>query len=115
MYFQWLSHKDISIYMTILDGQSPARAPYSSHELLKLYPWMELTEKSFEYCRKRTGPYSKNSLIIPQSRIDNTLCSVMKDIVNDKLAVTEALDKGQKEMQALFKSYGYPKPLHFLL
>lgn len=114
MYFQWLSQKDISIYMTILDGQSPARAPYSSHELLKLYPWLELTEKSFEYCRKRTGPYSKNSLIIPQSRIETTLCSVLKSIVNDGLSITEALDNGQNEMTALFKSYGYPKPLHFL-
>lgn len=114
MYFQWLSHKDISIYMTILDGQSPARAPYSSHELLKLYPWMELTEKSFEYCRKRTGPYSKNSLIIPQSRIEAALCSVMKNIVNNGMSITEALNNGQEEMQALFKSYGYPKPLHLL-
>ncbi|MEE0203577.1 MAG: extracellular solute-binding protein [Muricomes sp.] len=114
LYFQWLSKKDISIYMTILDGQSPARAPYSSHELLKLYPWLELTEKSFEYCRKRTGPYSKNSLIIPQSRIETTLCTVLRRIVTDGLGIAEALDEGQKEMQALFKSYGYPKPLHLL-
>lgn len=113
-YFQWLCQKNISIYMTILDGQSPAIAPYHSHELLKLYPWLELTEESFQYCRKRTGPYSKNSLIIPQSRIEGILCQVMKDIIENRTSISDALKKGQVDMTALFKSYGYPKPLHFL-
>lgn len=114
LYFQWLCKRDISIYMTILDGQSPVAAPYQSHELLKLYPWLELTEESFEYCRHRSGPYSKKSLIIPQSRIETILCTVLKMIMTEGLSITEALEKGQKEMEALFKSYGYPKPLHFL-
>lgn len=113
-YFQWLSRKDISVYMTILDGQSPAVAPYQSHELLKLYPWLELTEKSFKYCRKRNGPYSKNSLIIPQSRIEAVLCDVLKNILNNSLSIQDALAQGQEEMTALFRSYGYPKPLHLL-
>lgn len=113
-YFQWLSRKDVSIYMTILDGQSPTSAPYQSHELIKLYPWLELTEKSFRYSRKRNGPYSKRALIIPQSRIEAILCTVLKDICLNSLTTQEALEKGQEEMTALFKSYGYPKPLHFL-
>lgn len=113
-YFQWLSRKDISVYMTILDGQSPAVAPYQSHELLKLYPWLELTEKSFKYCRKRNGSYSKNSLIIPQSRIEAVLCDVLKNILNNGLSIQDALAQGQEEMTALFRSYGYPKPLHLL-
>lgn len=113
-YFKWLCQKNISIYMTILDGQSPATPPYHSHELLKLYPWLELTEESFQYCRKRTGPYSRNSLIMPQSRIEAILCQVMKEIITENASVTDALRKGQADMAALFKSYGYPKPLHFL-
>ena len=113
-YFQWLSRKDISVYMTILDGQSPAVAPYQSHELLKLYPWLELTEKSFKYCRKRNGPYSKNSLIIPQSRIEAVLCDVLKNVLINSLSIQDALAQGQEEMTALFRSYGYPKPLHLL-
>lgn len=113
-YFQWLCKKDISIYMTILDGQSPVIAPYHSHELLKLYPWLELTEESFQYCRKRTGPYSKNSLIIPQNKIETILCNVLKRIMRQNIAIQEALDQGQTELEALLKSYGYPKPLHFL-
>lgn len=113
-YFQWLCRKDISIYMTILDGQSPAVTPYQSHELLKLYPWLELTEESFDYCQKRDGPYSKKSLIIPRSRIEAILCDVAKNVISGALSLPDALKKGQEDMTALFKSYGYPKPLHFL-
>lgn len=113
-YFQWLCRKDISIYMTILDGQSPAAAPYQSHELLKLYPWLELTEKSFDYCRKRDVPYAKKSLIIPRSRIEAVLCDAAKNVISGSLSLPDALKKGHEEMTALFKSYGYPKPLHFL-
>lgn len=113
-YFKWLCRSDISFYMTIVDGQSPVMAPYNSHELLKLYPWMELTEKSFEYCRKRTGPYRQKSLIIPQNKLERILCEILKNILQKGMTVSEALLAGQKEMELLFKSYGYPKPLHFI-
>ena len=89
-------------------------APYHSHELLKLYPWMELTEKSFATCRRRIGPYRPNSLIIPQNKMESILCSVLKNIMQEGMSVQEALDAGQEEMELLFKSYGYPKPLHFI-
>lgn len=114
LYFQWLGRKSTSIHMTILDGQSPACAPYHSHELLKLYPWLELTEESFRHCRKRNGPYSRNALIIPQSKIESILCNVMKEILISGSSISDALEKGQSDMTALFKSYGYPKPLHFI-
>ncbi len=113
-YFQWLIQKDISIYMTILDGQSPAVVPYHNHELLKLYPWLELTEESFSCCHKRNGPYSSRSLIIPRNKIEKILCDVLKDIMQNNTEISTALETGQREMTALFKSYGYPKPLHLL-
>ena len=64
-YFRWLCQSDTSYYMTILDGQSTVKAPYHSHELLKLYPWLELTEESFSLCRKRNGPHRDKALVIP--------------------------------------------------
>ena len=51
-YFQWLCRKDISIYMTILDGQSPAVTPYQSHELLKLYPGSSSRKRALITARK---------------------------------------------------------------
>ncbi len=113
-FFRWLYQKDISIYMTILDGQSPAVAPYHNHELLKLYPWLELTEESFSYCHKRTGPYSSRSLIIPRNRIEKILCDIVKDIIRNGTSIENALEAAQIEMKALFQSYGYPKPIHLL-
>lgn len=113
-YFQWLCQKEISYYMTILDGQSPVIAPYHSHELLKLYPWLELTEESFDYCRKRNGPCRTKSLVIPQNKIEAILCSVLRDIVKNGSSITDALATGQAEMELLFKAYGYPRPLHFI-
>ena len=113
-YFNWLCRKNTSYYMTILDGQSPVIAPYHSHELLKLYPWLELTEESFSYCRKRNGPYRSKSLVIPQNKIEALVCSALKDILQKQLPVKEALSRAQTEMEKLFKSYGYPRPLHFI-
>jgi len=111
-YFNWLCQHDTSYYMTILDGQSPVIAAYHSHELLKLYPWMELTEKSFEYCHKRSGPYRPKSLIVPQNKIESILCDVLGDILKRGLSVQDALELGQTKMELLFRPYGYPKPLN---
>lgn len=113
-YFSWLCRDSTSYYMTIMDGQSPVIAPYLSHELMKLYPWLELTEKSFDYCRKRNGPYRPNSLVIPQNRLEAILCSVLRDILTNHTSISTALEKGQLKMQELFKSYGYPRPLDFM-
>ena len=113
-YFSWLSRHDTSYYMTILDGQSPVVAPYHSQELLKLYPWLAFTEQSFSFCRKRTGPHSRNALIIPPNKIESILCKILLKILDDGLSISNALEWGHMEMTILFKYYGYPKPLHFL-
>ena len=97
-----------------MDGQSPVITPYHSHELIKLYPWLELTEESFTYCRKRNGPYRNKSLVIPQNKLEAILCSVLRDILINKTSISRALIKAQAKMEELFKSYGYPKPLHFI-
>lgn len=109
-YFNWITQHDTSFYMTILDGQSPVIAPYHSQELLKLYPWLAITEKSFSYTRKRNGPYKPNTLIIPQNRIESILCSTLRQVVLHGSGIPEALEENQESMKALFQSYGYPKP-----
>ncbi len=113
-YFNWLCQHDTSYYLTILDGQSTVIDPYHSQELLKLYPWLRLTEKSFEYCKKRVGPYRNNSLVIPQSKIESILCQVLHDILENDMSLQDALNKGQDDLALVFQSYGYPKSLHFI-
>lgn len=114
LYFYWLCKNDISYYMTILDGQSPVAAPYHSQELLKLYPWMQITERSFPYTKKRNGPYRPKALVIPQNKIEAILCSVLRMILSEHRTLHDALEAGQEQLVALFKHYGYPKPLHFI-
>lgn len=113
-YFQWLCQKQTSYYMTILDGQSPVIAPYHSHELLKLYPWLEYTEESFQYCRKRNGPCRNKSLIIPQNKIETILCQSLRNVLSCGHSIEDALSAAHQEMEQLFKYYGYPRPLHFI-
>lgn len=113
-YFDWLCQKDTSSYMTIMGGQPPVMAPYHSHEMLKLYPWLELTQPGFSCARKRTGPSSSNALAIPQNQMERILCGAFKDVLKGSLSLEDSLRKWQLELESLFKSYGYPKPLHFL-
>ncbi len=106
-YFEWLCMRDNSYYMTILDGQSTMIAPYHNNELLKLYPWLSLTEKSFPYCHARTGPYDKNALVIPQSNIEEILCDAMRTMYIRGTPVEEALNAAHVKMQQLFTAYGH--------
>lgn len=113
-FFDWLCRESTSYYMTILGGQPPVMAPYRSHELLKLYPWLELTQPGLSRSQKRRGPSAPNALVIPQNRIEQVLCSAFKDALADRLSPEDSLRKWQPELERLFKSYGYPKPPHFL-
>ncbi|MFV0529027.1 MAG: extracellular solute-binding protein [Lachnospiraceae bacterium] len=110
LFFNWLCQRDISYYMTILDGQSPVIAPYHNLELLRLYPWLAMTEKSFDYTQKRNGPYKRNTLIIPQDKIEKILCNVLRNILNEGMSISDALEYNQEHLRRLFASYGYPKP-----
>lgn len=106
-FFRWVCRKDISYYLTIIDGQSAAVHPYRNNELLKLYPWMNQTLDSFQHCRRRTGPHRPHSLIIPQSKLEDILCAAFHRIYREQADIGEALENAQVDMKYLFRSYGY--------
>lgn len=108
VFLDWLCRKDVSYYLTILSGQSPFVAPYRNHELQRLYPWLAMTEESVACSVKRTGPERKRTLIIPQNRIEKVLCRAFRQIASGERSVEEALEEGQKRLEHLFTSYGYP-------
>lgn len=101
-FFKWLCDKNISYYMTILDGQSVMDYPYHNHELLKLYPWLEITEEGIGLSRSRYYPYKKNSTSLPSYQLETALTDVFKDIYQNQIPIPEALEKGQKEILRLF-------------
>jgi multiple sugar transport system substrate-binding protein len=69
-FFKWLYRKDVNYYLTILDGQSTSIYPFQNNELLKLYPWMQITIDNLKYARKR-NPHTKNSIVIPWNKIED--------------------------------------------
>lgn len=113
-FFTWLCRRQTSYYVTIMGGQSPCMAPCRSPELLKLYPWLELTETSFSFARTRYVPSAPNTLALPSHRMEQILCRAFRSVLARELSIPDSLRKWQPEMEALFKAYGYPKPLHIL-
>lgn len=101
-FFRWLCDKNISYYMTILDGQSVMDYPYHNHELLKLYPWLEITEEGIGLSRSRLYPYRKNSTSLPSYQLETALTDVFKNIYHNNVPISEALELGQQEMLRLF-------------
>ena len=101
-FFRWIYFKHISYYMTILDGQSVMRYPYHNHELLKLYPWLEITEEGISLSRSRFYPSRKNAPAVPPYRVEAVLCNVFKNIYLHEKPIQDALNAGQKEMTSLF-------------
>lgn len=110
LFFDWLCQPDTNFYITILDGQSPVMAPYHSQEILRLYPWMAITEKSFAYTQKRKGPYRNKTLVVPQNKIEAVLCQTLRQIVTGGSAISQALADNQERLAGLLLSYGYPRP-----
>jgi multiple sugar transport system substrate-binding protein len=69
-FFKWLYRKDVNYYLTVLDVQSTSIYPFQNNELLKLYPWMQITLDNLKYARKR-NPRTKNSIVIPWNKIED--------------------------------------------
>ena len=101
-FFKWIYLKNTSYYMTILDGQSVMEYPYHNHELLKLYPWLEITEEGISLSRSRFYPSRKNAPSVPPYQVESVLCNIFQNIYRHNQPIQEALNLGQKEMIQLF-------------
>ncbi len=93
--FQWLCQRQNSYYQTILCGQSTLIYPHTHHELLSLYPWLELTEEGLSHCRNRVYPlHGKNKLIVPAD-FEANLRMAFHQIRSGELTIPKALEKCQ--------------------
>lgn len=93
--FIWLCQRQNSYYLTILCGQSTLVYPHANHELLRLYPWLDLTSQGLSYCRDRIYPVKgKKRLIIPADFESNIRMAFQK-IRNGELPITDALEEAQ--------------------
>ncbi len=93
--FQWLCQRQNSYYQTILCGQSTLIYPHSHHELLLLYPWLELTAEGLSHCRNRIYPVQgKKNLIVPAD-FEANLRMAFHRMRCGELTIPKALDKCQ--------------------
>lgn len=100
-YYKWLCDKRISYYMTTLNGQSVVTYPYQNHEIMKLYPWMQLTAEGQSKAHNRIYPYSGKKGLIPPYRVETVLYDTFKRIYNNEMSVSDSLHMGQKELMKL--------------
>lgn len=93
--FQWLCQRQNSYYQTILCGQSTLIYPHTHHELLQLYPWLELTADGLSHCRNRLYPVQgKNGLIVPAD-FESNLRMAFHQMRSKELTIPKALEKCQ--------------------
>jgi multiple sugar transport system substrate-binding protein len=104
-FFRWLYRKDVTYYLTILDGQSTSVYPYENNELLKLYPWMKMTMDNFKYTRKRIACSSKHSAVIPWNEIEAVIYNNSRRMF-EAVPIPECLEDMNNEILALMKLYG---------
>ncbi|MGF7143383.1 multiple sugar transport system substrate-binding protein [Anaerotaenia torta] len=96
--FQWLCQRQNSYYQTILCGQSTLIHPHTHHELLLLYPWLELTAEGLAHCRNRVYPVQgKNGLIVPADFEANLRIAFHK-MCSGELTIPKALEKCQTDI-----------------
>ena len=106
-FINWACGKDICVYCTILEGQSPIVDLYRNDDLQKLYPWLTLLLDIYDTCNVRVGPYKLGGKVIPQNRIEYLMCKPIYATVQKKYTLEDALEIAQRELEELFESYGY--------
>lgn len=100
-YFEWICKKQTSYYMTTLNGQSTVNFPYKNHEILKLYPWLEINSKCLEYAHSRIYPHQGQNRCIAPYEVEIALYESFKRMYSHELSVQEALRQCQKDISAL--------------
>jgi multiple sugar transport system substrate-binding protein len=104
-FFKWLYRKDVSYYLTILDGQSTSIYPFQNNELIKLYPWMPITIENLKYTQSR-NPQTKNSIVIPWNKIEGIVYGNIRRMLEGESAAS-CLKNIDREITGLMDVYGH--------
>jgi multiple sugar transport system substrate-binding protein len=105
-FFKWLYRKDISYYLTILNGQSSSIHSFKNNELLKLYPWMQIILDNYKYVRKRDSGNKKNAIIIPWYKTEEVIHHNTK-LMFEGEDITRCLQAIDTEITGLMTVYGH--------
>ncbi|MEY8331709.1 extracellular solute-binding protein [Lachnospiraceae bacterium 47-T17] len=96
--FHWLCQRQVSYYQTILSGSSTMVYPHTHHELLRLYPWLNLTAEGLSCSRDRIYPTrGKKQLIVPADFEGNMRMAFHK-MQSGELSIPDALSECQSNI-----------------
>lgn len=109
-FLSWLCDRNTVYYLAILCGVSPFVEPAHSHELRRLYPWMDYEKYGNLQVNQRNLVYGKRKLIIPSNKIEEVFCEAFYQIAENQIPIYEALARAQEKANKIFKSYDYPIP-----
>ena len=101
-FFDWLSDRQNSYYLTILAGQTAVKAPRDNHEIRRLYPWMQITEEGQKLAKSRLYPYRGRKSMIRPSEIEAILRDMFLVMREDPGSIGPLLDDAQKRIEKLF-------------
>ncbi|MDY3919363.1 MAG: extracellular solute-binding protein [Candidatus Limivivens sp.] len=101
-FFHWLLQRYTSYYMSILGGSSTLQYPYKNHELLKMYPWIQLTPDSIDSCLSRSYPLRKKSGYMAPNEFEAILCDQLRTMPQSPQEISDCLNRIQEQiLQAL--------------
>lgn len=103
-FFHWLQQRHTSYYTSILGGSSALEFPYKNHELVKMYPWIKITQDSIDTCRSRNYPLKKSNGLLEPNEFESIICNCLLDFPQSQQEIFNCLDKMQaKIIQVLSK------------
>lgn len=101
-FFDWLSDRQNSYYLTILSGQSAGIYPYKNHELVKLYPWLSLSKAGQDSSRSRIYPYKGSQRMVKPREIEQVIREIFEEMQERPGKISALLAAGQKKIERLF-------------
>ncbi len=96
--FHWLLQRHTSYYTSILGGSSALEFPYNNHELVKMYPWIRLTQDSMETCRSRNYPLKKSNGLLAPNEFEAILCDCLRTFPQTQQEISGCLDDMQSKI-----------------
>lgn len=101
-FIDWYSGRQNSCYLAVLSGQSAVKYPHKNHELLKLYPWLSLSEAGQQSARSRIYPYAGRQRLVAPREIEGVFNDIVREMQENPHRIAELLTAGQKRIEKLF-------------
>lgn len=104
-FIKWTCSKQMSNYFALLGGQTAVTSTYTNDELVKLYPWLPLYYKAYQYTRPQTMPETPSGHIVPSGKVDRIVCKWAYRLIADEMDMQDAITHTHKELEELIENY----------